>query len=138
MIYSEVNKKKKENEDMDLSDLMSFDDFISNSSSSPSSSANKPSYTPPSRGKKKRSSSNKRQKKAKPPELNVSSHSNTTNLGKVSKDMEWTNNKSKPSISFSMKLSKEEIVKSFIFSEVLRRYDINRIYDRIPGVNRDE
>ena len=40
----------------------------------------------------------------------------------------------KPNISFN----REDFVKSFIMSEVLQRYDINRIYSRIPSARSDE
>jgi hypothetical protein len=33
---------------------------------------------------------------------------------------------------------REDLVKSFIMSEVLQRYDINRIYSRIPSVKSDD
>jgi hypothetical protein len=35
-------------------------------------------------------------------------------------------------------ITPNQMVKSFILSEVLTRYDINRIYDRIPSVRQEE
>lgn len=37
-----------------------------------------------------------------------------------------------------IKLGRENLVQAFVISEVLKRYDINRIYERIPGVHRDQ
>lgn len=34
-----------------------------------------------------------------------------------------------------LSFGKEDIVKAFIFSEAMRKYDINRIYERIPEIN---
>ncbi|MBP5469892.1 MAG: hypothetical protein J6Z11_11690 [Candidatus Riflebacteria bacterium] len=35
-------------------------------------------------------------------------------------------------------IGREDLLKSFIMSEVLQRYDINRIYSRIPSIKKDE
>ncbi len=35
-------------------------------------------------------------------------------------------------------IGREDLLKSFIMSEVLQRYDINRIYSRIPAIKKDE
>lgn len=35
-------------------------------------------------------------------------------------------------------IGREDLLKSFVMSEVLQRYDINRIYSRIPSVKSDE
>ena len=46
-----------------------------------------------------------------------------------------------PQVSLSQGLqfsfSQDEILKSIVLSEVLQRYDIGRIYSRIPGVNQE-
>ncbi len=34
--------------------------------------------------------------------------------------------------------NRQSLIKAFVLSEVLHRYDINSIYERIPGVRRDE
>lgn len=36
------------------------------------------------------------------------------------------------------KLSRQDLLKTFVFSEVLQRYNINRIYDRIPGIRSED
>mgnify|MGYP000911253462 FL=1 len=36
------------------------------------------------------------------------------------------------------KLSRQDLLKSFVLSEVLQRYDINRIYERIPGIRSED
>jgi hypothetical protein len=33
---------------------------------------------------------------------------------------------------------RQSLIKAFVLSEVLHRYDVNSIYERIPGVRRDE
>lgn len=38
----------------------------------------------------------------------------------------------------SLRLGKDDLLRSFIMSEVLQRYDINRIYSRIPSARTDE
>lgn len=45
-----------------------------------------------------------------------------------------------PGLSFSNRftISREDLLKTVVLSEVLQRYNINRIYDRIPGLNSDE
>ena len=35
-------------------------------------------------------------------------------------------------------IGREDLLKSFVMSEVLQRYDINRIYSRIPSIKSDE
>lgn len=42
--------------------------------------------------------------------------------------------------SFSKRFSvnRDDLLKSFILAEVLQPYNINRIYDRIPGIKHDE
>lgn len=42
---------------------------------------------------------------------------------------------SSESVNFSFK--RNDLLKSFIMSEVLQRYNIERIYDRIPGIKSD-
>ena len=37
-----------------------------------------------------------------------------------------------------VKIGREDLLKSFIMSEVLQRYDINRIYSRIPSIKNDD
>ena len=37
-----------------------------------------------------------------------------------------------------IKIGREDLLKSFIMSEVLQRYDINRIYSRIPPIKNDD
>ncbi len=37
-----------------------------------------------------------------------------------------------------IKIGREDLLKSFIMSEVLQRYDINRIYSRIPPIKEDD
>ena len=37
-----------------------------------------------------------------------------------------------------VKIGREDLLKSFIMSEVLQRYDINRIYSRIPPIKSDD
>ncbi|MBR4329000.1 MAG: hypothetical protein IKP71_04040 [Candidatus Riflebacteria bacterium] len=37
-----------------------------------------------------------------------------------------------------VKIGREDLLKSFIMSEVLQRYDINRIYSRIPPIKEDD
>lgn len=39
-----------------------------------------------------------------------------------------------PQISFD----RESIIKAFVMSEVLQRYDLERIYSRIPGINQQQ
>lgn len=36
------------------------------------------------------------------------------------------------------KLSRQDLLKTFVLSEVLQRYDINRIYERIPGIRSED
>ncbi len=45
-----------------------------------------------------------------------------------------------PGLSFSNRftISREDLLKTVVLTEVLQRYNINRIYDRIPGLNSDE
>lgn len=47
-----------------------------------------------------------------------------------------------PVVSFTqetkVKIGREDLLKSFIMSEVLQRYDINRIYSRIPSIKEDD
>lgn len=38
----------------------------------------------------------------------------------------------------NVKIGREDLLKSFIMSEVLQRYDINRIYSRIPSIKNDD
>ena len=38
----------------------------------------------------------------------------------------------------SFRLSRQDLLKSFVLSEVLQRYDINRIYERIPGIRSED
>ena len=51
---------------------------------------------------------------------------------------------STPVVSYSaqpvkdFKMTRDDLLKSFIMSEVLQRYDINRIYSRIPAVKSDD
>ncbi len=51
---------------------------------------------------------------------------------------------STPAVSYSaqpvkdFKMTRDDLLKSFIMSEVLQRYDINRIYSRIPAVKSDD
>jgi hypothetical protein len=40
----------------------------------------------------------------------------------------------KPAVSFG----REDLLKAFIMNEVMQRYDLNRIYERIPSFNKDE
>lgn len=37
-----------------------------------------------------------------------------------------------------IKIEREDLLKSFIMSEVLQKYDINRIYNRIPSIKSDD
>lgn len=37
-----------------------------------------------------------------------------------------------------LRFNREALLKAFVMSEVLQRYDLNRIYSRIPGVNTEE
>ncbi len=37
-----------------------------------------------------------------------------------------------------IKMGREDLLKSFIMSEVLQKYDINRIYSRIPSIKTDD
>ena len=37
-----------------------------------------------------------------------------------------------------IKIGREELLKSFIISEVMQKYDINRIYSRIPSIKSDD
>ncbi len=36
------------------------------------------------------------------------------------------------------KLSRQDLLKTFVLSEVLQRYNINRIYERIPGIRSED
>ncbi len=49
---------------------------------------------------------------------------------------------SEPSVEIKqqpkIQIEREDLLKSFIMSEVLQRYDINRIYNRIPSIKSDD
>lgn len=146
-IYSEVNKKKNEDESIDIDDLMSLDNFTS-------SSSHKTSYVPPlpkpNKSRRKILKKKGRQPPSPSPKLEIleglpaiddAPETFGKNLeGSREKEMNWANvlkSNITPDTKLNMNMSQDEIVKAFVFSELMQRYNINRIYDRIPGINEE-
>lgn len=146
-IWSEVNKKKKEKDlDFDFSDLSSIEDFVKGKSSpSPGSSGMHASNagmmgpTALEKQEKKQKRSRKKRKKRKeevdtgslelPPLKPEETHVPSSFAGKASFSGSDDNN-----FSFNRKT----LIQAFILSEAMNRYDINRIYERVPDVRRDD
>ena len=162
-VWSELNKKKKEEDfDIDFAELSSIDDFLkkpsANASSVPpalpplNSSGSFNRSSPKKQGRKKQKSQQKKQKNYdKMPSLtgqvnydqqagrpDVNYDKSAPPLFDASSQDRWASQTRRPKRRNDFRLDRNQIVKSFIFSEVLRRYDINRIYDRIPGVRNDD
>lgn len=161
-IWSEVNKAKKEKElDFDFSELSSIEDFVKKDNNSDLAEV---AYTPPSndfanagRGRKKKKKSQRLSEKSRD---DAKSAFERTNHDRVEsrKDVNYdelpaltdgsahdaeclfpdTNPATQPQPSgIDFKINRSNLVQAFIMSEVLKRYDINRIYERIPGVRKD-
>ena len=141
-VYSEMNKQKKENGDIDLSDLMSIDDF---SVSKPKKYSSVPTPVTPMPAKKRKKISKSKKDTSTPPmpeDLPVIDHAPDTFEkgleGKPEAKLNCDNKLTQKSTKVDMRLSREQLIKSFIFSEILQRHDINRIYDRIPSIREDD
>lgn len=161
-IWSEVNKKKEEkNLDFDFSELSSIDDFLKKEKKEPSSD-HVPLSEQPSRQEKK---SRRQQQKGQRSDLAPVEQSGFSDslpipplpVGKPSRyddlpspaSSSSSRHNAAPSLAaqlftsessreYDVKIDRNSLIKAFIVSEVMTRYDINRIYERIPGVRKDD
>lgn len=162
-IWSEVSKTKEEDKvDIDFSELASLDDFFNDSGTS--TPLVKQKYA---RGKQPRQPQKPRREAAnhgrngQPAGINydelpqLTGVVNYDRMGNASKPLSeealgekarqmFALNKSEsrneqeeaalPHISFN----RESIIKAFVMSEVLQRYNLERIYSRIPNINQEQ
>lgn len=161
-IWSEVNKKKEEkNLDFDFSELSSIDDFLKKEKKEPSSDYGPLSEHSSRQEKKTRRQQQKGQRQEidstgqsgfsdslPPAPLSVGKPSRYDDLPSPASSSSSRHNiapslaaqifTSEPNREYDVKIDRNSLIKAFIVSEVMTRYDINRIYERIPGVRKDD
>ncbi|MBU1107695.1 MAG: hypothetical protein KKB51_13570 [Candidatus Riflebacteria bacterium] len=156
-VWSEVNKKKQEeNVDIDFSELSSLDDFFKDTGSQAEKSAVAPLSSqakPPKKRSKKRSEPTRGEVDYDDlPSLTgqvnydrQSSASNESNydLSEEARKLFTNEEKAAPSAQtpakpIQLSFDRESFIKAFVMSEVLQRYDLERIYSRIPNINQPE
>lgn len=161
-IWSEVNKKKEEkNLDFDFSELSSIDDFLKKEKKEPSSDYVPLSEQSSRQEKKSRRHPQKSQRSdlapaeqsgfsdsLPPAPLPMGNPSRYDDLPSPASSSSSRHNvapglaaqlfTSEPSREYDVKIDRNSLIKAFIVSEVMTRYDINRIYERIPGVRKDD
>jgi len=163
-IWSEVNKQKQEkNVDFDFSELASIDDFLKKQNEAEALEPLPVSQLPTRQERKNR----RQQKKSEPNQnwhspdhssgmMHTESQSLMSEQGRREQETGSTlasdSSTGRPAGSsfinpfirpteqqdLDLKLDRSNLVKAFIMSEVMTRYDINRIYERVPGVRQDE
>jgi hypothetical protein len=145
-IWSEVNKKKKESDlDFDFSDLSSIEDFVKNKSPTPGSSGMHASNAgimgsttlekQEKRQKKSRKKRNKRKEEIDASSLELPPLKAEENLRSASSGIRQSS--SRPDDN-NFAFNRKTLIQAFILSEAMNRYDINRIYERVPDVRRDD
>ncbi|MGM0599655.1 MAG: hypothetical protein ACQETH_07520 [Candidatus Rifleibacteriota bacterium] len=147
-IWSEVNKKKKEKDlDFDFSDLSNIEDFVKGksgptpgSSGMHASNAGLMGQTTLEKKERKQKKSRKKQKKRKKEEIDTSS----LEFPPLEDNASLLPASSKRSSSFSdaddnnFAFNRKTLIQAFILSEAMHRYDIDRIYERVPDVRQDD
>ncbi|GAB4282838.1 MAG: hypothetical protein Kow0029_28600 [Candidatus Rifleibacteriota bacterium] len=160
-IWSEANKQKKEeqNIDFDFSELSSIDDLIQqNQNSVVTGASQQDSAFTVSRNKKNKREKRRRKENAAPVTQDTQPVFERVNYdqieGRTDVDYDKTPDlalipEAEMQAAFLSKklvsdqqsrhtsLGRQTIVQAFIMSEVMKRYDINRIYERIPGIRDD-
>ncbi|MEW6709196.1 MAG: hypothetical protein AB1403_05170 [Candidatus Riflebacteria bacterium] len=163
-VWSEIQKQKEEkNLDFDFSDLSSVDDFLKKSPDQKAGQVNKAGNKTRKKSEKKASSPPSIQDhgelkvpenlrlpepinhdQTSRPEVNYDDLKPVTGIDRNQTLAEKLKTAPLPPISgqtqpqsINLGFNREKLIQAFIMSEVMTRYDINRIYERIPGVNND-
>lgn len=141
------------NDNLNLDDIFNDVMKVSNQRTGSSKPLVTPPSQPPSQPRRSRGSSNRNasmgqtSRQALTTPTNHSSHNceevNYDNLGSLEGGTGSFNlGELEPVVSYTqetkIKIGREDLLKSFIMSEVLQRYDINRIYSRIPPIKTDD
>lgn len=154
-IWSEVNKQKQEKDlDFDFSDLASIEEFVKKDNYAASHSP-----APKPEKKSRRQKKNRNRESANEFALQATHDESHVNYDKLPPrpDVNYdempvlTGRDRQPVQTADARLGAEvqnisrhipridrnNLVQAFIMSEVMQRYDINRIYERIPGIRDD-
>ncbi len=161
-IWSEINKQKQEkNVDFDFSELSSIDDFLKKQNDTDSLEPMPVSQMPSRQDRKNRRHQKKPAQNWHSPDqqsgfIKTDPELSISESGRREQEIAQTMSSESSSgqhadSSFSdqfiripeqassgLKLDRNNLLKAFIMSEVMTRYDINRIYERVPGVRQDE
>ncbi|MFZ5950043.1 MAG: hypothetical protein ACOYXC_05035 [Candidatus Rifleibacteriota bacterium] len=163
-VWSEIQKQKEEkNLDFDFSDLSSVDDFLKKSPDQKAGQADKPGNKTRKKSEKKGASPSSIEEHGElqlpenfklpaplnhdmtsRPEVNYDELNSLTGVDRnqtladklKNSSLPTTRNQAPPQ-SINLGFSREKLIQAFIMSEVMTRYDINRIYERVPGVSND-
>lgn len=161
-------KKQEKDLDFDFSELSSIDDFLKKKDSPPSSmpmtrdlsreqnigQAQQKTLLEKENQKRARQKNRKQEnefipltgqqnydRKNSPKRANYDKLSSQSQEGSFQQPLldsdGWPERKAREQ-SVDITFNRNSLVQAFIMSEVLNRYDINRIYERIPGVRIDE
>lgn len=159
-IWSEINKKKQEEDvDLDFSELTSLDDFFKKSSASAASSPKTLKGSKRSRNNSESKSINYDelpsltgksydQEPARPDvnydalpslsgQINFEEKIENEGLAAATAVPESAIVAARSHEAGRFTIDRNDLLKSFVMAEVLQRYNISRIYDRIPGIKSD-
>jgi len=163
-VWSEIKKQKEEkNLDFDFSDLSSVDDFLKKSPDQKTGQVNKAGKKTKKKSEKKASLPPSIQDHGESkvpenlrlpeplnfdqtsrPEVNYDNLTPLTGVDRnqtlaeklMSSSLPTARDQAQPQ-SVNLGFNREKLIQAFIMSEVMTRYDINRIYERVPGVSND-
>lgn len=158
VIIANASTSKKNNSLGNSSDNVNLDDIFNEvmKVSNQRTSSPKPLVTPPPQTPQPRRSRSSSNRNASIPQTSRQALTTPTNHGSHNcEEVNYDNfgsleggtgsfnlGEPEPVVTYTqetkIKIGREDLLKSFIMSEVLQRYDINRIYSRIPPIKTDD